>query len=475
MMNYRPLRNGPSESNPLNGDLLNRQTEIDFVSELIADAPHGLVLAINGDWGAGKTWFVDALKYSLHNEGQNYFYINAWETDYSDDPFAAIASKFLDMIEAITDETKKVNFRNRFKEIALTVGRSLASNALKQASTKIENATLGVIDLEDLGSAIGRIGKKNLYSSIQEFRAHEKFVTDFKKLLSDVVAETLEKSGNSSFIFIIDELDRCRPTYAISMLEEIKHLFTTENVVFVISTNLVQLGNGLSGIYGEKFNGQEYLRRFFDLTYELPRMDTLNFVSAKLREFGILEDAKRRKDEFAVEANTGQFSGAFASLADILEMDLRSIEQTLMRLKVILKHNSDSANFDPAGIAFIAALELADTENFARLYRREIDLRSYINKFAASRSAKNFLSNRIGTHLVVLLNIIHRDQSEIDKVDDDLENLAALYFEEKIIEKPTAEILEYFKRFEESISRSRQFAGYFNKWYETVKLARRFN
>lgn len=66
-------------------------------------------------------------------------------------------------------------------------------------------------------------------------------------------------------MFFIDELDRCRPTFAIELLERIKHLFDIQNIVFVLSIDKEQLEASTAAAYGSAINAPEYLRRFIDL------------------------------------------------------------------------------------------------------------------------------------------------------------------------------------------------------------------
>lgn len=91
---------------------------------------------------------------------------------------------------------------------------------------------------------------------------------EFRKELEKYVNEFCEKKP---LIFIIDELDRCNPHYAVKTLERIKHLFNIPNIVFVLSIDKEQLSNSVRGYYGsDLINADEYLKRFIDIEYTLP-------------------------------------------------------------------------------------------------------------------------------------------------------------------------------------------------------------
>ena len=89
------------------------------------------------------------------------------------------------------------------------------------------------------------------------------FTKEFKDTLTEVVSKILTKTEKPLVLFI-DELDRCRPTYAIEVLERIKHLFEVYGLKIVIACDIVQLSESVKSIYGSNFNALGYLQRFFD-------------------------------------------------------------------------------------------------------------------------------------------------------------------------------------------------------------------
>lgn len=89
-----------------------------------------------------------------------------------------------------------------------------------------------------------------------------------------------------AFVFI-DELDRCRPSYAVEMLETIKHIFDIKGVVFVIATDTEQLQHTVKAVYGEGFNAKIYLGRFFNSRYSLkaPNLESFLDVHSDISKF----------------------------------------------------------------------------------------------------------------------------------------------------------------------------------------------
>lgn len=78
---------------------------------------------------------------------------------------------------------------------------------------------------------------------------------------------------------MIDELDRCRPSYAVELLEIAKHIFAADRIVFVLAINRDQLAHAVKALYGIEFDAEAYLRRFFDLDFHLPVPELDDFIT----------------------------------------------------------------------------------------------------------------------------------------------------------------------------------------------------
>ena len=92
-----------------------------------------------------------------------------------------------------------------------------------------------------------------------------------KAIFSDIIDGCVDK-----LVIFIDELDRCRPNYALEMLERIKHYFDDDRIIFVISLNKEQLTHTITNYYGSGFDATRYLNKFFDLEMYLPVVDTVD-------------------------------------------------------------------------------------------------------------------------------------------------------------------------------------------------------
>lgn len=75
---------------------------------------------------------------------------------------------------------------------------------------------------------------------------------DIHAQIEELLASLLAERGNRLVIFI-DELDRCKPTFAIQLLERIKHYFSNDQITFVFSVNTTELQHTIKQYYGTGF------------------------------------------------------------------------------------------------------------------------------------------------------------------------------------------------------------------------------
>lgn len=242
------------EANPFANCKLDRKKYSSVLTNIINSYPYGFVLALNNKWGTGKTTFVKMWEQDLKNNKYQTVYFNAWENDFENNPLTALKGE----LKTITTKDTEPEFKKTLKK-ASALTRNIAPIIAKAIADRY-------IDTEGIKEAI--IGVTKGLSDVFENEVHEyekkkKSISDFRQSLSEFIANTNE---GKPLVFIIDELDRCRPNYAVSILEQIKHFFSVPNIVFILSIDKEQLGNAIKGVYGsDSIDSNEYLRRFIDL------------------------------------------------------------------------------------------------------------------------------------------------------------------------------------------------------------------
>jgi hypothetical protein len=127
--------------------------------------------------------------------------------------------------------------------------------------------------------------KESIQEKIASHEAEKKTLAEFKRHL----AETVEKLDRP-LVFIIDELDRCRPDFAIRLIERIKHFFDIPKIVFVLVMDKSQFSKVVCHNYGyDETLGEEYLDKFVDFTVRLNSLSPDLIDNLEINIFNIFE------------------------------------------------------------------------------------------------------------------------------------------------------------------------------------------
>ncbi|TIN25182.1 MAG: hypothetical protein E5Y31_16540 [Mesorhizobium sp.] len=265
------------------------------------------VLNIDSEWGSGKSFFVSRFARQLRVEGYLVAEVNAWRDDHSDDPLVAIMAEIDKVLKPHTG--KKAIVKEIWSAVksngAQIAGRTLVALG-KSAIRRYTNSTIDdLLHGEDAGNAasaeksgpdvgvlddaIAAVGKeietltdKTADTLIAEFIKASQSIQSFRSNMGELTSKLPDVGIKSPLFVVIDELDRCRPSYAVAVLERVKHLFEANGVVFVFSTDTSQLQHTIRGAYGGDFDGRGYLSRFFDRRYSFAEPRLGEFVSSKL-------------------------------------------------------------------------------------------------------------------------------------------------------------------------------------------------
>ena len=198
--------------------------------------------------------------------------INAWSTDYAKDPLAALASNLV-----TATGTASLERREQFKQAAAKMFRVFGPGAIRLA-------TAGLLDLnaaleKEVGDALANAAAERL----NRFEEDVGSMDDFRHSLQELAAD----ESDQPMVVIVDELDRCRPSYALEVLEAIKHVFDVANVLFVLAVNREQLDASVGVLYGTTADPESYFRRFFDIELTLPLGDRSQFIRKSLRALNL--------------------------------------------------------------------------------------------------------------------------------------------------------------------------------------------
>lgn len=331
-------------------DSVGRNKSIAHFVELLDEIDSNVAIALDDSWGNGKTFFVkqtqmvlqsldssdenltevrECMKKCLkHDTLRNYLpvYYDAWSNDNDTDPVLSIIFEMLKSIKNLEEyEVRDKNWWNTIKK-----GFEVAVTALGGPR---------------IGEFLNSVEGIDLLSEIKKRKESDQVLN----LLFDTLLE--KQPENTRIVFFIDELDRCCPNFAVRLLERIKHYFLHEKIIFVLSVNMSELQHTIKRHYGNDFNADKYLRRFFDFTIPLPPADMTKYYETI--------NFKDNEAKYVVAS----------SMIEKYNFSLREITRYLQYLKVAVpkKYNRYEPRYDfyhHVLIPFIIGLSVHDRNKY---------------------------------------------------------------------------------------------------------------
>ncbi|QCR38888.1 P-loop NTPase fold protein [Nissabacter sp. SGAir0207] len=369
-----PFKWDTSPTAGLGVDKLQRSQHAKFLTKFLVNKgkESNYVLNINTGWGGGKTWFLRNWKSEIENKFPT-VYIDAWKNDHSKDPFLDVISEIQSSLISKTD-------KNFFKKPLMSKSWHLVKSLAPDITKALIKKHLAV-DIDDLdtvidGDAFSEISSKIVEKAIDTHKEANQSIEEFKKSISEWLNSVIETSTNSYhfplFVFI-DELDRCRPTYAIEMLETIKHVFDIKGVVFVVATDKEQLQHSIKAIYGEGFNSQLYLDRFFQRTVSLKEISREEFIKEKIYNSNVFVEFSLDDANFIYLKNNNSriddIIEFMTIISDGFKMNLRTVTLWYDRVESVLLHQTRPV--DLITLLFLMGLYSTSSYQYNRLARGE--------------------------------------------------------------------------------------------------------
>lgn len=347
---------------PFEGDVLQRKRLAEKMTGYLARLKAGAVIAIDAPWGEGKSWFGRNWAAQLKVDDYRVVYIDAFEQDYVEDPFLLIATELSGVFKS--DE----GVMRGFLESSTDVARALLPFALKAMiniagtvafnKTDIaENVKEAIKDawdgaMEDSEDAVGDWVKEKFEKHADEKNA----LINFRKRLSEIAAKE-----EKPIVIFVDELDRCRPDFAVKLIERIKHFFNVENVVFVLLLNREQLQVAVKGLYGEGTNASSYLGKFVNFFFMLPKIGK-NSEFDHVRSF-MRSELGKYKGLF------NDFIDPFARIACFFRLSLRDLEKALSIYVFSGPVNPNLIYYNY--VIYAICLKVANPDLYQRILRNE--------------------------------------------------------------------------------------------------------
>lgn len=284
-MQYKKYTLEPTDENILKSikeDTFGRSKDIKNFIEGLDMIDKNMFISLDARWGEGKTFYVRQIETTLKYLYQKKFNFEERKHDSDDEKFNNIFSNsVLDNIELNT--LYKPIYYNAWlydchKDPLMSLLYVLVKEIRKYISTntnseKISEKLISIASSFSISVPFVGIDLKKINDSLkgkdilEEIKTAEDIRKTVKEIFDEIIVESTEK-----LVIFIDELDRCRPDFAIETLERIKHYFDDDRIIFVVSINKEQLIHTISKYYGEQFDSTRYLNKFFDINIYLPKI-----------------------------------------------------------------------------------------------------------------------------------------------------------------------------------------------------------
>ena len=224
-----------------------------------------LVVAIDGQWGSGKTVFLKYLESLSAEQGINVLYYDAFENDISEDAFASFASFIYGHIED-ADKIQSKQFARAAALVGAKAITRIGGNALGVITT-------GLLKAEDIEGTISDMkSSEKVYENLEKYIKSHSDRQQAKVSLKEALNKCLglkSKSHPKGTLIIVDEIDRCRPDFAIETIECTKHLFHANGITFVIGADYNELNKVVYRSNGGDKRSSNYMEKFYDIRLQL--------------------------------------------------------------------------------------------------------------------------------------------------------------------------------------------------------------
>lgn len=257
-------------------DILERAKVGKGLSDLVERIEDPLVVALDGHWGTGKTYFLKRWvgAHGIQNDGKaTTVYFDAFANDYLSDPLPAIVTALCERVPQsdpkMLERIRAATFK--FAKPLTRFGLAMATFGSMETLNDLGDAVVGAASSE-ASKALDNYWRQEegRRAAMEEFRSALNELIEIRQIEGDSENKPAAAIPGARLVIVVDELDRCRPDYALEVLEVIKHFFAVPGVCFVLGVNLSALENSVKARYGSGIDSSAYLRKFIHTSLHLP-------------------------------------------------------------------------------------------------------------------------------------------------------------------------------------------------------------
>jgi len=374
----------PDKNDPWQGDKLDRKKFAEALKPILADLASPATIGLLGNWGSGKTNFLRRLEADLNNQDGPFVvvYFNAWARDFSDDPLASFTA-------ALEVELKSNDATN---------GASVAAGLREKSIELLKTGVAGALRVggEMVGAAVpvaGGMIEKGAELLAKKIQDDAEKAPDARKAFRkelDLVVKSLSSGTNGSqnrrLLIFVDELDRCRPDYAIRLLETIKHFFDVSGVSFLLAYDGVYLESAAKALYGQSFDAEQYLRKFIDVRFWLPPVDHTEFVRDVAQHYGFGSAFGSQVHQAA------EMQEHLVEWVVNMELRLRDAEQALAQCRLLLTRLAGKVECIRESCMFLLIARFAEPQLVQDAINGDVPFDAVANRLAERFGGNAFFS-----------------------------------------------------------------------------------
>lgn len=381
------------------GDGLSRVQFANTILNLASYYSDAATLLVDSGWGTGKTRFAIRLRNHFRAHGYPTVYFDSFAADLSDDAVSSVSGSIYALLAELTPKKTQSSFLESVAKVAVP----FATPAARLLASVATGGVLTSDVIAKIAPALNEEGARNVAKAIQEVTADStqrhmeqqikaqaglpvainqlRGALDVaakvaSKTLQGTTEPTLFKNTGEKLIVIVDELDRCRPNFALSAIEVIRHLMNTPKVMFIVFADVEQLSNSIRHIYGQGLNAEHYLERFYDLRLAFPRNRNV-----ERSETAVYLGSLRMKFSGADKNFVSQVIDPLQVFADNGTLSFRTAEKICTRLRLIVDQMKPRTELPQTMLAFLLLMERLDRPLLENIRKRRAtvkDVRDFL-------------------------------------------------------------------------------------------------
>lgn len=390
------------------------------LTHIFSQLEHGTVAILDGRWGTGKSVFARQWANHLKNSGTPSIYFDAFAADYVEHPFTAVSAAFIKAAAKV-----RRNNQPSYDRLLTNIARASKRIGATAAKVGVKAATLGIVDAaaidavasikDDLADALGDISEEVVKAALEEHASDEAVFEELKNSLKDLpnlldVKDREEgEESHRSLVVIIDELDRCRPDFALGVLETLKHFFRSDRIHFVLVTNVNHLLLSVNHRYGMSEAALEYIQKFYDfiIHFEQPfahDANTRSTIHARRVLHRLLPDKVRNNMGEDVSENIGVICRAY-------DLSLRQTEALVTNVVFAYLAIRQKEYRPTFLVCFLAVIKTLKPNLFRDIKNRSLDHEEIGQFYRQGKWPESFDHNR-GHDLIVYLTNPHIEEND---------------------------------------------------------------